>query len=59
MSSKRKIVIIICAVLVALVGCFAFIHRRVIKALILGEELPELPEGHPECCKLTRRDGDI
>ena len=37
-------------------ACFLFslgicvgIHRRVIKALITGGELPEMPEGHIPC----------
>lgn len=49
---KRRTIIIIAIVsaISAILGAFLIIHRNVIKALIRGEELPELPEGHPACC---------
>lgn len=32
-------------------GVFIGIHRNVIKAWILGGEMPELPKGHGHCLK--------
>ena len=54
MKVKKRIAIIlgiIGGIQLLLLGCFAFLHRNVIKALIRGDELPELPEGHPRCCR--------
>lgn len=55
MKKRTVILIAIVSVVAAIMGAFLFIHRNVIKALIKGEELPELPEGHPTCCVLKNR----
>jgi len=41
--------ILIAALLGATVGCLLFTHRRVIRALICGEEMPEAPWWHFWC----------
>lgn len=56
MKKGSKIVIIVVAVFAVLLSCFLFIHRRVIAAMIKGEELPPLPEGHPRCCPYCKGD---
>lgn len=45
---KKTWVYILLAVIAALIACFAYIHRRVIRAAIKGEELP--PSPHKHCC---------
>ena len=38
--------------ILTILGCICYmlyVHRRVIKAIITGEELPEMPEGHFAC----------
>ncbi|MBR6115249.1 MAG: hypothetical protein IKQ10_08755 [Oscillospiraceae bacterium] len=45
---KKSWICIILAVVAALAACWAFIHRRVIRALIRGEEIPPCP--HKCCC---------
>ena len=50
MKKKNLIILIVSAVIITLLAVFAYIHRNVIKAMIKGEELPALPEGHPHCC---------
>ena len=47
---KKTWLTVIIAVLVCICTCLAFIHRRVIRAAIKGEELPERPHWHP-CMK--------
>lgn len=54
MKKKTAIIIAIVSAVAAIMGAFLFIHRNVIKALIKGEELPELPEGHLACCVLKK-----
>lgn len=54
MKDTIKKILICCAVLVCLCGFgwALWAHRRVIKALISGEPLPEAPEGCPaHLCK--------
>ncbi len=45
---KKTWIYILLGVLIALAACFAFIHRRVIRAAIKGEPLP--PSPHKCCC---------
>ncbi len=40
---------IVCCLVAALLGVCVFVHRRVILALIEGEELPEAPSWHCWC----------
>ena len=40
----------------ALVGCCAYTHRRVIKALVNGEEMPKAPAWHLWVSPENRRD---
>ncbi|MBR3245605.1 MAG: hypothetical protein IKF90_23375 [Parasporobacterium sp.] len=54
MKKGKTIFFILLAIGAVVTACFLFIHRNVIKALIKGEELPEIPEGHPQCCPLTK-----
>ena len=42
---------LICILVGALVGCFVYVHRRVIRALITGEPMPEAPAWHFWCKK--------
>ncbi len=48
MKNAKKWIYIALGIIAALVACWAFIHRRVIRALIKGEELPPCP--HKFCC---------
>ena len=45
-------IIIVCALIV----CCAFVHRRVIKALINHEEMPKAPKWHVWVPENKRRD---
>lgn len=40
-------IILICILVLITIWCI--IHRRVIRAWILGEPMPELPEWHKKC----------
>lgn len=40
----------------ALVGCCAYTHRRVIKALVNGEDMPKAPAWHIWVSPENRRD---
>ena len=48
---KEVKIMMICMLitLVVLLVCWVIIHRRVIKAWIKGEPLPEAPEWHKKC----------
>ncbi len=48
-----KKVLLVIAVLLA---CCAFVHRRVIRALIKGEEMPKAPKWHTWVPEDKRRD---
>ena len=37
---------IITLIILALAGCFLYTHRRVIKAFIKGEPMPQAPKWH-------------
>lgn len=43
----RNILCVLCLLCLICCTIFVFIHRRVIRAALKGEELPPLPEGHP------------
>ncbi len=43
----KNILWILCLICLVCCTIFAYIHRRVIKAALKGEELPPLPAGHP------------
>ena len=47
---KKTALYILLGVIIALVTCFVYIHRQVIRAAIKGEPLPECPHPHPCCC---------
>ena len=55
----RRIFLIISITQCVLAACFLFLHRNVIKALIKGEEVPELPKWHPHCCVLQKQDDSL
>ncbi len=59
MSTKKLIIIIVTSVIAAMLAAFLFIHRRVILAMIRGEELPEAPEWHKHCRKISDPEDDI
>ena len=42
---------LICCLVGAAFGCLAYVHRRVIRALITGGEMPEPPAWHFWCRK--------
>ena len=44
---KNTLVKIILGLCLCFTGYMLFVHRRLIAAAILGEELPEAPEGCP------------
>lgn len=50
MKEKLKWLLPLLACLLVIAG-WVFVHRRVIAALIRGEELPEPPEWHVWCRK--------
>ena len=51
MKCKKKTwLAVLIAVLVCLCTCLVYIHRRVIRAAIKGEPMPECPHWHP-CLK--------
>ncbi|MCR4616665.1 MAG: hypothetical protein K5669_00590 [Lachnospiraceae bacterium] len=52
---KEIVIIIIIAVVVLLILASAFIHRRVIRALIKGEPMPKAPSWHIWVPKDKRR----
>lgn len=48
---KKTWIFVLIAVFAALVTCWVFIHRRVIRACIKKEPLPPCPDWHPDCVK--------
>ena len=55
MKKGTIIAIAIGTIIAAVLAVFLHIHRNVIFALLKGDDLPEVPEGHPEVCPLTKR----
>ena len=48
---KKGLIAFVCGICTGFALVLAFMHRRLISALITGEELPEAPEGCPACNK--------
>ena len=47
---RRKILVSVAVGGAFCTGFMVGVHRKVIKALVTGSEMPELPEGHPHFC---------
>lgn len=47
MKKKKILKTVICCLCGAFVGAMLYFHRRVIVAMIKGEELPKAPKGCP------------
>lgn len=46
---KKVLKIMLFLTILGCICCMLYVHRRVIKDIITGEELPEMPAGHFNC----------